>query len=372
MLSEEGSWKDEPDPIVDAYYKAPWCLAAIGDATAANRSLGHVEDRFLGPDGDVAPVHSAKLQERYPLIPHAHLAIGAVEAGRDDLADKLLDFLVGQRNPGLGAWGDRVDGQAKGRLDAISTAAIGLAFLERGHLDEARAAALFLERLLESQPQAETDFFTTVNNSGDLLTDFPTGPSTVDRRVTFAKPFQVWHAIGFPIMLLGRLAEVDDDPRWMRLAGRFTEMFDQSQQAWIDLSVGKAAWGFAVMYRATGDRQYRSRALRALRGIVSWQDPDGGWLTCLDGEGGTAGAVTSLGYEVCTELVMWLGDVGRIVADGDGAGWVVPAQATGSSRFDDLTRSAERILAQQRRLGPKRWRLVRTRAGRVARRRPWK
>jgi hypothetical protein len=180
--------------------------------------------------------------------------------------------------------------------------------------------------------------------------------------VTFSSPFQVWHAIGFPIMLLARLFEVDGDPKWQRLAERFVAMFDRCEQAWIDLSVGKAAWGFAVLYRATGDTAYRRRALRATRGIVSWQDADGGWLTCLDGIGGTENAVTSRGYEISTELVTWLAAVGGILAEREGSRRIPPAQTPDRRSIELWAGRAERFMARRRRRASAKWQRMRNRA----------
>lgn len=359
----DGAWVDEPDAIVDAYYKVPWWLAAVGDEEAAHQTLSYIERRFLRDDGDLVPVHSPKLRERYPLIPHAHIALGAGLVGRTELRDTLLDFLAGQQHSEWRGWGDRVDGSHPRRVDSISTACIGLAFLEAERPEAAREAAGFLEKLVDAQPAPATDLLTTVTDSS-VMTDFPDDATRVDRRVTFSLRFQVWHAIGFPIMLLGRLYESNRDPRWLRLAEHFVGLFDVSPQAWIDLSAGKAAWGFAVLYRATGDRRHRQRALRALRGLVSWQDPDGGWLGCLDGAGGSGSSVTSIGYEIDTELTMWLSAVGRIIADEDDVTW--DPGGPERSPLASVETTVSRWLARQQRLAPaRRHRLARvvTRSG---------
>ena len=364
-LGPDGRWQDEPGQFVDCYYKLPWFLAEVGDPDAALANLAHIERSFLQPDGDLAPINSETLQRRYPLVPHAHVAIGATLLGRDDLANRLLDFMAQQRDPELRAWGDRADGRRQQQFDAISTACIGLAFLEAGRHGEAHDAGAFLDRLLDCQPQPATDLFTTLLSSGDLLTEFPDKTTTVERRVTFASRFQVWHALGFPIMLLARLYETDGDPSWLRSADRFVAMYDRSGQAWIDLATGKAAYGFAILYRATGDKAYRERAQRATRGLVSWQDRDGAWLTCLEGQGGTADAATSMGYEVCTEIAMWLDVIGEILSEEDGVSWRPPTDANGHRHFERWAGEVNRITARERRLAPVRRRRLRGRTRRV-------
>jgi hypothetical protein len=363
-MREDGAWRDLPDAGVDAYYKAPWGFAAAGDAEPANLVLDYIERRFLLPSGDLVPVTGEKLMRRYPLIPMAHVAIGATLVGRVELADQLLGLLDQHRHRELGGWGDRREAPGLQRLDAVSTACIGLAFLEAGRLAEARAAAGFLERLLGAQPDIETEFYTTMLASGELLTQFPDAETGVDRRVIHTNRYQVWHAIGFPIMLFGRLYETDGDSRWRDLADTFVGMLDRSRQAWFDLAGGKAAWGSAVMYRATGDRGYRRRAMRNVRGLVSFQDADGSWLSCLGGDGGTARQATSLGYEVSTELPFWLALVGRTIAERDGVRWIPPSEVRPGG-IGEVARRVGRLTAHQRRILPRLWPRARARARRA-------
>lgn len=361
-IGADGAWLDEPAAIVDAYYKVPWWLTSTGDQEAAAANLQYIEQSFLQPDGDVQPVTSEKLIRRYPLIPHAHIAIGAVQAGRSDLAAQLLDFLGRHQHPQLGGWGARSGASGPDMVDVISSACIALAFLEAGRPESAEQAAAFLERVLNLQPSPDTDFYTTLDSSGSLLTQFDDEAVLVDRRVSFSTKFQVWHAIGFPIMLLARLHELGGDRRWLHLAEHFVRMYSKSPQAWVDLAAGKAAWGFAVLYRTTGDATYRHRARRALRGLVSWQDADGGWLSCLAGAGGTSESVTSIGYEICTELAMWLGAVGRIVADGDGSDWSQPSDPMRLEGVERAMTWMSRRAARERRLAPVRLRRLQRRA----------
>ncbi len=248
----------------------------MGDHEAAQRSLAYIERNHLRADGDLEPVNGRNLRERYPLYPHAHVALGAVLADRADVTDRILEFLSRHRHPELGAWGDRGDGRQARRFDAISTSSVALAFLERGRLDEADAAARFLENLLDIQPNPGTEFLTTVLGSGELLTEFPDALVATDRRVKLGARFQVWHAIGFPLAFLARLLEVSGDEHWLHVANRYLSLLDRSAQSWTDLSTGKSAWGCAVLYRVTGEPGYRERALRALRALVALQAGDGG------------------------------------------------------------------------------------------------
>ena len=271
-------------------------------------------------------------------------------ADRTDLVDRSLNFLSRFRHPELGAWGDRDDGQQPRRFDSISTSSIGLAFLEGGRLDDALAAAYFLERLLDLQASNERVFFTSVLGSGELVTTDSKTDILGGWQIDFTSRFQLWWAISFPIIFLGRLMEMTEDQRWVHVADRYLKLLDHSAQAWNDLSSGKLAWGCAILYRATGNPAYKRLALRAARALVSRMSSDGGWSACRKGEGQTNGTTNAIGYEVSTEFTLWLSLVGEALAQGDGAAWTSPAQYGEESTPDRWARQAERLMWQRARI----------------------
>jgi hypothetical protein len=151
------------------------------------------------------------------------------------------------------------------------------------------------------------------------------------------------------------LLEVSGDEHWLHVANRYLSLLDRSAQSWTDLSTGKSAWGCAVLYRVTGEPGYRERALRALRALVALQAGDGGWLPCLDGDGGTSDAPTTNGYDVTVELAHWLALTGETVAQRDGIAWNPPARSGDEEPFDRWNRQAERIMLQLVRRASYRW-----------------
>jgi hypothetical protein len=324
LLDESGAWRGSAPTDVAAYYKAPWSFSAAGDPDAGARSLSHIQANYLLPDGDLRPTANQVLLRRHPLYPHAHVAIGAIRTGRTETADRVLDFLVSQCPDRQVAWGDRRQGDESRRFDAISTAAIGLAFLERGDLDQARGAADFLIRLLDIQPKREEIFFSSVSEDGRLLTSFPDEDSSHDRCVRLGSRFQVWWALSFPLVFLARYSEIAAESAAWRGALGYLALLERSPQAWDDLSAGKLALGCALLYRQAGDPEHRKRALRAICALVGRQLADGRWNACNGGEGGSRDAPTAMGFEVNLEFALLMSLVGRSLAERDGRVFAEP------------------------------------------------
>jgi hypothetical protein len=278
----------------------------------------------MRPDGDLEPTANPVLLQRHPFYPHAYVAVGAIHAGNTQAADRILDFLSSQTPRPRVAWGSPRTGDQLQRFDTISTAAVGLAFLERGELERARGAVAFLLRMLDIQPEPEAAFFSTIFEDGQLQTTFPDGDGGRDRCVRFASRFQVWWMLSFPLIFLARFAEATGEPEALRGALRYLSLLDRSPQAWNDMSAGKLALGCALLYRQAGDPGHRRRALKAIRAVVSRQLADGGWHACRGGEGGAADAPTALGFEVNLEFVLLMSLVGRALAERDGVAYAEP------------------------------------------------
>lgn len=349
----DGRWQDYANRDIGAYFKAPWSFAAMGDQPAALRCLEHIEQHYLRPDGTIDHINNSKVLTYHPYYPHAHIAIGAILSGRSDLCEILLDFLIRQRHSQLHGWGGDQEGQPA--LDSISAASNGLAFLEGGREETAIEAARFLQRLLELQPRPETEFFTSVNFDGKLVTKISNTEFARCRCLVLGDRFQAWGAIGFPLLFLARLLEVSGDQTWLELAGRYFALLDRSPQAWNDLSSGKLAWACAVFYRFTGARAYRDRALGATRAMVSRQGGDGGWYACRNGEGQTMGVINPMGYEVSTEYALWLSLTGETLAKSDGRPWIPVIDYGVESRVGRCLGQVERIALRKLRTISFRW-----------------
>lgn len=320
-----GRWRGDATHGCAAYYKAPWSFLAAGDPAAAASSLSYVQSRFLQPDGDLGPIHNESLVRQNPLYVHGHVAVGAARMGRLDVTGRLLEFLAAHRHERLAGWGDRCDANGERRYGSVSTACIGLAFLERGDLDLASGAVEFLARLIALQPKPETVFFQWIADDGSLLTAPRDGDLERDCSVRLTQRFQVWWAISFPLILLARFAGLTNDASAWRTATRYLALLDRSPQAWNDLSAGKLSLACALMYRHRGDPRHRARAMQAARAVASRMTADGGWHACQGGEGGTPAAPTRLGYEVNLEFALTMAWAGRCLAERDGTAFTYPA-----------------------------------------------
>jgi hypothetical protein len=241
------------------------------------------------------------------------------------------------------------------RWDAISTAAVGLAFIESHRLDKAERAARFLHFMLEQQPDPGSLFFFSANSEGDLLTDVADEHEAIERHVRFTGRGQLWWAIGFPVLFLARLYEESGDRFHLDTCFRYLGMIDRCPQAWNDASSGKLAGGCAVLYRTTGERGHRRNALRAASALVARQNVIGGWYRMRKGPGPGNFQPNAVSLEISTEFAHWLALVSQTIAQGDGTSTLQSALVAGEKPVARWMRQAERMLLQQRLLAGQKW-----------------
>jgi hypothetical protein len=235
LLEPDGSFRGAT--ALDAYYKGPCALAFAGYRAEAERLIDFAAGRFLLPGGDLDGT-SVPWYERFRTYPHSWLLWGAVELGREEFAAALAGFLAARVNPDTG--GFRAD--ADGTEEIMTTSMAGLALLRAGHLDLARGAAGWLERVFHAQPDLHRGLI-HVWKSGIGLTE---GDGSVWFRVDASQPRQWYFQYGISAALLADLARVTGESRWLELARSFLHASAYCHEdRYSTPQSGKIGWGAA-------------------------------------------------------------------------------------------------------------------------------
>src|SRR5437588_5382071 len=141
LVRSDASW-------LYAGHKTLAALTTAGVETAAGRQATWLVRNRLQPDGDIgAPEHRAGPARSAWLYFSSWLTWGAHRLGRFDLSVPSARFIASTQ--GLdGSFASNPHGPEH-VVDLFVTSACGLALTETGHLEEAAAAAAFLEESLD-------------------------------------------------------------------------------------------------------------------------------------------------------------------------------------------------------------------------------
>jgi len=207
------------------YHKVPYALSLAGEIAAAARLLDWVRDNDLCDTGDLgARYDRLPPYEKQWATPNAWVICAAQRTGQFDISELGLEYLIA-RLKSDGGWGD-----------PEGTAWVGLAFLQAGALDMARAA---LERLIES-----------------MSTGQPSGAAA-----TF----------------LVRLCRAAVSERYLAAAIVALEPAVQAASAPLDANRAELGRAAALFSGMTADPDYERLATTVADQVVAQQREDGSW-----------------------------------------------------------------------------------------------
>lgn len=300
-----GNWRQLETEVFDAYYKGGWALAVTGQLAAAHRLLTHVQRAFLTPEGDFAPRLAPLHTDVARLYASSYAVLAAQKADRYEIAAPALRYQLSQQDRDHGGfYSGKTPAGERGRSDSMSTAMSGVALLTAGQTERAVLAGDCLLKLVEMQPEAGR-FFTTLDEGGRLQVDFP--PEVAVWRVVEAgQTGQRWFAVGLPFAFAVLLHQATGEPRFKGLADALFAFQTCGLEPWDVPSSGKAGWACSMLYRISGEVQYRDIALRVARQIMAYQTP-AGWFTIGPRPEPAAEPATFAPfiYDVTAEFVLW-------------------------------------------------------------------
>ena len=296
----DGGWSGLDNPLVDGFYKSSWALTLTGHLPQAHRSLDYARRRYMTADGDFLPRGHQWHRKIHYLYANAYFVVGAVAAGRYEIAAPASDFILSQQDPQSGGfYSRRVATGESTCCDTMSAGAAGIACLASGQFGAARKLGGFLQHMVDLQPEPEQRFYTTLETDGKLLTAFPEEDAFA-RVIDTGAADQCWYAVGLPFAFLVQLEQGTGESRFGDLAQSLFGFQTRCVNPWEGGSSGKAGWACAMLYGITGEDQYREIALRVARFIVSLQDADGGWV------GGSGdGALSNSAMDASAEFTLW-------------------------------------------------------------------
>ncbi len=234
-LLPNGSFRDAS--ALDAYYKAPCALHFSRHTAEATLVLDHVESAFLCPDGDLDGSGVA-WYDKFRIYPHAWLAWGARELGRDAMAQSLVSFLASRWNPASGGFA----ADSEGTEEIMTTSMAGLACLRNGRMDIAAGVAAWLERIFLAQPDLLRGLLHVIK-PGVGLTE---GDGSVWFLVNARELRQWYFQYGLSAAFLADYARLSGEPAWMDLAHRYLRASAHCREdRYSTPQSGKIGWGAA-------------------------------------------------------------------------------------------------------------------------------
>jgi hypothetical protein len=277
--NSNGSWIGLDDPKVDAFYKASWALMMTGQPAAAHRSLNYTLMNFFTAEGDFIPREHPSHKKVHYLYSNSYFIVGSMMAGRYEIAQPAVDFLLNRQDPEQGGFYSRIDiPKDRNISETASTSVAGVACLAAGRVDAARRVAEFLKNIVNMQPTPTRRFFTTMRYDGLLFTDPKDDNEAFLRIVDVRKKNQFWYAVGLPFAFLVQLASATGEKPYRTLAEWYFDFQMRCLNPWDGIDSGKAAWGCAMLYRITGEKKYLDIAFHIADNIMSKQNADGSWL----------------------------------------------------------------------------------------------
>lgn len=297
-----------------AHYKAPYCLAKLGRATASVRVMRHVMNRFHDNGTfhrDVAPGPSPYITGQYT---NAWLAAGAFELGLHDVAERSLRVIEesitrsnGAAPTTLTAVGDAVT------YDAGTASRCIESLLNAGRVEHAMRLGLFLKSLYDGQAAAAPFVTWVCDHAGNPYSPTQKRHRNILTMLEVGAPNQCYWFLGFSVRCLARLYRIDGWHGWTDTAERILGWLDRSHSdKTANITNGKLGWGMGEMFSVTGDERWAAYALKTIDWLVNTQTPGGVWIRPESGsEDGQDEAVS---LDVATERAYYLQEMMRALA----------------------------------------------------------
>ena len=308
LLSPDGSFRGAED-AVGAYYLAPLAFANGGRIDRANLICEYVRSRFHR-DGDINE-RAGDPASQVANFRNAFFGVSAQRVGIWDMAIAVADGLERCQHPRLGGFSNHNIDDGSRALDIGSSAAALLCLLATGRVQAARRAGDFIcDRMVDAQPEPERRVLLRRTWEGDWITEFAE-PDAARHRIELGVPDQIYWFLGITMSALGQLHIATGEDRYLRSARRvFGWALDCHPGAFADLTSAKVGWGSSVMFAATGEEEFATRARYVSHVLCVTRLAEGVWLR--------RPAVTRLSdQDVATSLdttlerVCWLIEIAR-------------------------------------------------------------
>ena len=313
----DGSYADAM-PALGAYYKTPYLWAIAGRPERFGLAVDHMRKTFHGDGGfrsAVDPQASAYTSYFFNYM-MGWVARGAWIGGAFDLARKACEYLA-QPAGGLPQATSDTGPAVNAATRSIGTAAnAALTFLYAGDMANADTCERFVRSVYDAQDSKDV-FYVRTDAEGNLLTDFPESERAFSVIDLSAADQMFWY-FGITMAMYGKLFELTGDRTCLERARHAFEIFEPCRPnvAGDDLTVGKVAYGAALLYRLTGDGAYLDTCRQCAQNVIQSQNEEGFWLYGRRADMRGINRTTLLDF--CAEMAIWCIEVRReLAAAGD-------------------------------------------------------
>ena len=265
-----------PERGIGGYYKVPYLLTVSGHLRQAQRLLSWVAQHHFTSEGDFRAVEGkaqASFHDSWPVYGNAWLILGAHRAGRWDLSQQGITYLLRYQVPVGGFYA--LDGETH-FLEPVCTSWGGLAALTTGQLGAACRAGDLLTGLATNQPEPDR-FYYRLDLEGNLITEVPPD-AALFHYIDATRRQQIYYNPGIILIFLAHLHRATAKPRYLE-AGR--RVFQFTERCADDVHrfppSGKLGMGSALLYSLTGQAEARQAAINVGAYLVKTQTAEGFW-----------------------------------------------------------------------------------------------
>jgi hypothetical protein len=309
----DGSYRDAL-PALGAYYKTPYFWAVSGHPAEFGRTVRFMQEVFYGPEGfhsEVDPQATAYTSYFFNYM-MGWVARGTWVGGAFAFARRAYEYLVQPQGKTIIAACDQGPTVTTGTRNIGSAANAGVSFLYAGDMASAQHCADFVWSVFEKQDW-EDEFFVRTDAEGEILRDFPQDEQAISV-IDMHKPDQMYWHLGIAMALFGKMFEATGQPAYLDRAAVVFDVFDRCRPnvAGDDLTVGKVAYGTAILYRLTGQEHYLTVCRECADNLIRSQESDGFWLYDRRGDIKVLNRSTLLDF--CAELTTWCMEVTKELA----------------------------------------------------------
>ncbi|MEW6749380.1 MAG: hypothetical protein AB1505_00180 [Candidatus Latescibacterota bacterium] len=266
-----------------SYYKWPLFLWALGRGETARRLFAVLVEDFLTAAGDWRTGQAKSADPLYGLIADSYTNTWPIVAARvlerPEIGRRGLECLRGRRVACTGGFLTGHPGQhADRRQDIVTVAGCGNAFLAWDGVEEASGAGDCLLAVLEQRRGPAGEFRLYVDAEGRPLAGL--GIPEHLERIRPDLPGQAYVYLGMAAVFLARLHAVTAEARFLAGArGYFALNQACGPAVYQGIGCCKTGWAASVLYRLTGEEEYRQSVHRAAAQILAAQQPAGDWAT---------------------------------------------------------------------------------------------
>lgn len=301
-------------PALGAYYKTPYLWATTGHGGHFGRAVRYMQSAFLDDEGFRSEVDpkAAIYNSHFFNYMMGWVARGAWVGGAFDFARRAYDYLAGPAGEFITATCDQGPTVTTATRNIGAAANAGVSFLYAGDLANARHCADFVWGVFAGQ-DATDEFYVRTDPAGEPLRDFPEAERAVTV-IDMHRPDQMYWYLGIAMAMFGKLYEATGEAAQLDRAAAAFDVFDRCRAnvADDDLTVGKVAYGSAVLYRLTGEKRYLDACRDCAANLIRTQEPDGYWL--YDRRGDITELNRSTLLDFCAELTIWCLEVTKELA----------------------------------------------------------